>query len=127
VKASVEVPDAMDAFRLLQDELKKVREGAVQPPAPTMTFSKFAAQLFTDKVKAGDIKSASGRVKWAQTLEHHLLPAFGPLLVDQIRHADVARWRVSVAETINAGKYSPHSQRLARGAARDREGGGRAV
>ena len=60
-------------------------------------------------MKAGDIKSASGRVKWAQTLEHHLIPAFGPLMLDQIRHADAARWRVRVAETINAGTYSPHT------------------
>ncbi len=60
-------------------------------------------------MKAGDIKSASGRVKWAQCLEHHLIPAFGTLPVDQIRHADVATWRVQVAETINAGKYSPHT------------------
>jgi hypothetical protein len=107
VKFSVQVADAMEAFTLLQEELRRVREGASQPQAPMPTFSAFAAQLFEDKVKAGDIKSASGRVKWAQTLEHHLIPAFGPMLLDQIRHADAARWRVSVAETIAAGKYSP--------------------
>ena len=56
-----------------------------------------AASLFEDKVKACDIRSASGRVKWAQTLEHHLLPAFGSLLLDQIRHADIAKWRVRMA------------------------------
>ena len=46
--------------------------------------------ILPDMVKAGDIKSAAGRVKWAQTLEHHLIPAFGPLLLDRIRHADAA-------------------------------------
>jgi hypothetical protein len=45
----------------------------------------------------------------ALCLEHHLIPAFGPMLLDQIRHADLARWRVTVAETINAGTYSPHT------------------
>jgi hypothetical protein len=63
-----------------------------------------------DKVKAGDIKSAAGRVKWAQTpLEHHLIPAFGNLLLHHIRHADIAKWRVQVAETIAVGAYSPHT------------------
>src|SRR5580698_5468380 len=73
------------------------------------TFSAFAASLFEDEVEAGDIRSASGRVKWAQTLEHHLLPAFGSLLLDQIRHADIAKWRVRMAEKIHDGTYSPHT------------------
>ena len=109
VKFTVQGQDAMAAFTLLQDELKKVREGAKEPQAPTTTFSAFAASLFEDKVKAGDIKSASGRVKWAQCLEHHLLPAFGPLILGALRHADVAAWRVRMAEKINAGTYSPHT------------------
>jgi hypothetical protein len=79
------------------------------PATPMPIFSAFAASLFEDKVKAGEIKSAAGRVKWAQTLEHHLLPAFGPLLVDQIRHADVVRWRLRMAEKINKETYSPHT------------------
>jgi hypothetical protein len=77
--------------------------------APMPTFSAFAASLFEDKVKAGDIRSASGRVKWAQTLEHHLLPAFGPYLLDQLRHADIAQWRVQMAGKIHDGTYSPHT------------------
>jgi site-specific recombinase XerC len=109
VKFTVQGTDAMAAFTLLQEELAKVREGASQSAAPMTTFSAFAASLFTDKVKAGDIKSASGRVKWQQCLEHHLLPAFGPLILDQLRHADVAAWRVRMAEQINAGTYSPHT------------------
>ena len=109
VRFTTEVRDALAAFTLLQDELTKVRTGGTQSAAPMQTFSAFAASLFEDKVKAGDIKSASGRVKWQQCLEHHLIPAFGTLMLDQIRHADVARWRVQVAETINAGKYSPHT------------------
>jgi integrase len=109
VKFTVEAEDATEAFMRLQDALRRVREGASQPQAPMPTFSAFAASLFEDKVKAGDIKSAAGRVKWAQCLEHHLLPAFGNLLLDQLRHADVARWRVRMAEKINDGTYSPHT------------------
>ena len=109
VKFTTQALDAMEAFTLLQDEIRKVREGASQPQAPMQTFSAFASQLFADKVKAGDIKSASGRVKWAQVLEHHLIPAFGPIVLDQLRHADVAAWRVKMAEKINAGTYSPHT------------------
>jgi hypothetical protein len=40
---------------------------------------------------------------------HHLLPAFGSLLLDQIRHADIAKWRVRMAEKIHDGTYSPHT------------------
>jgi site-specific recombinase XerC len=109
VRFTTEVRDALEAFTLLQDELRKVRSGTAQQAAPMPIFSAFAASLFEDKVKAGDIKSASGRVKWAQCLEHHLIPAFGPMLLDQIRHTDVAQWRVRMAEKINAGKYSPHT------------------
>jgi integrase len=109
VRFNVEATDAIEAFTLLQSELKKVRTGETTSSAPMPTFSAFAASLFEDKVKAGDIRSASGRVKWAQTLEHHLLPAFGPTLMDTIRHADVARWRVRMAEKIQDGTYSPHT------------------
>ncbi len=109
IRYTMAARDAVEAFTLLQNELRKVREGASQPQAPMTTFSAFAASLFEDKVKAGEIKSASGRVKWAQALEHHLVPAFGPMLLDQIRHADVAKWRVRMAEKINAGAYSPHT------------------
>jgi integrase len=109
VKFTVQVADALEAFALLQEELKKVREGASQPAMPMPTFSAFAASLFEDKVKAGDIRSAAGRVKWAQVLEHHLIPAFGTLLLDQIRHADIVRWRVRMAEKINDQTYSPHT------------------
>ncbi|HEY4014286.1 MAG TPA: hypothetical protein VGM06_13175 [Polyangiaceae bacterium] len=107
VKINAQTQDAIEAFALLQQEVRKVRDGETPPVAAKPTFSAFAAQLFEDKVKAGDIRSASGRVKWAQTLEHHLIPAFGAMPVDRIRHADIVRWRVQVAETISAGKYSP--------------------
>ncbi len=107
VRFITQTQDALEAFMLLQEELRKVRTGETQQAAPMMTFSAFAARLFDDKVKGGDIRSASGRVKWAQTLEHHLLPAFGPMLFDQIRHADVSAWRVKMAVKINDGTYSP--------------------
>jgi len=107
VRFITQAQDALEAFLQLQEELRKVRTGETQQAAPMMTFSAFAAQLFDTKVKGGDIRSASGRVKWAQTLEHHLLPAFGPMLLDRIRHVDVAAWRVKMAEKINDGTYSP--------------------
>jgi integrase len=109
VRFVVQVPDAMAAFTCLQEEVAKVREGASRPQLLMPTFSAFAARLFEQKVTAGEIKSASGRTKWAQCLEHHLLPAFGPLALDQLRHADLAAWRVKMAEKINAGTYSPHT------------------
>ncbi|MGA2450350.1 MAG: hypothetical protein ABTD50_16880, partial [Polyangiaceae bacterium] len=109
VRFNVEVAEAFEAFTALQNELKRVRQGEAHPMTPMMTFSAFAASLFEEKVKAGDIKSAAGRKKWALALEHHLLPAFGPLIVDQIRHADIAQWRARIAEKINDETYSPHT------------------
>jgi len=107
VKFSVQARDALEAFTLLQEEIKKVKDGEANPATHMTTFSAFAALLFEEKVKTGDIKSASGRVKWGMVLEHHLLPAFGTLLLDQIRHAEIVRWRVRMAEKINDGTYSP--------------------
>lgn len=108
VRLNVEADDAISAFNLLHAELRKVRDGATAP-VPTTSFGEFATSLFEAKVKAGDLRSAAGRVKWAQALEHHLLPAFGQLRVDQIRHADVAQWRLRIGEKVTAGTYSPHT------------------
>jgi len=63
-------------------------------------------------VQTGEIKAASGRIKWQQCLENHLVPAFGSFPMDKIRHADVHAWRVRMAEKINAGEYSPHTGTL---------------
>jgi hypothetical protein len=94
--------DALVAFQELQAALLKVREGSRESPAKQSSkFSVFAVSLFDEKLKTGEIKSAAGREKWGMVLEHHLIPAFGEVRVDQIRHADGA--------SISAGMYSPNT------------------
>ena len=46
VRFNVEATDALEAFTLLQNELKKVRTGETSSCTPMPTFSAFAASLF---------------------------------------------------------------------------------
>jgi hypothetical protein len=108
IRFAVETTDAYEAYARLHDELKKASEPKA-PKEEIPTFSAFAASLFDAKVKTGEIKAASGRIKWAQCLTNHLCPAFGSFQMDKLRHADIHAWRVRMGEKINAGDYSPHT------------------
>ena len=74
--------------------------------SPRMRFAEFAAQLFEDKVKAGDIKSAAGRNKWVYTLKH-LVSAFGAHYMDRLHAEHVAAWRRAQAERVATKQYAP--------------------
>ena len=74
-----------------------------------MRFEEFAASLFEEKVKTGEIRSAAGRGKWATILECHLIPFFGELFLDRIRHEDIRKFRLLLAESINGETISPNS------------------
>lgn len=100
---------AREAYAVLTEELTRVREGALQAKPSTMRFAEFAASLFEEKVATGEIRSAAGRDKWATILENHLIPAFGELLLDQVRHDDVKKYRLDLAERIQHKAISPSS------------------
>ena len=113
-QAKFSVTDTDDptvAYERLQAALREIRDGVTDPvpqsAAPTMQFAEFAVSLMEERVKDGKIASASTRMKLASVLATHLIPAFGEMRMDTIRHLDIARWRSQVADRIHADDYAP--------------------
>jgi site-specific recombinase XerD len=108
VKLTLPDGDVLAGYLSLQEDLKKVREGsALEQVSAPITFAEFSVSLLERKVRSGEIKSFKGREKWGYMLKLHLLPFFGPFLLDQIRRADVERWKDELACLIHAGKLKP--------------------
>jgi integrase len=109
VKLTLADEDAAGAYRRLQEELDRLRsrEAVEERPSASICFAEYSVSLLERKVRRGEIRSAKGREKWGYMLELHLLPFFGPFQVDQIRRADVERWKDGQACLIHAGKLSP--------------------
>lgn len=63
--------------------------------------------MFKRKVELGKIRSPAGRAKWESVLETHLYPAFGDLLMDQLRSSDIKAWQSKTASKIKAGDMAP--------------------
>src|SRR4051812_48091526 len=103
----VEGTDALGAYRLLQQELDKIRSGKVEVARERIRFSEYAASLFERKVAKREINSAKTREKWEHILRRHLIPAFGDCFIDAIRRTDIEKWLTKVGGEVNAGKYSP--------------------
>jgi len=103
----VDTDDPTVAFERLQAALREIRDGATRVTAPTMQFADFAVSLMEERVKDGKIASAATRIKLASVLATHLIPAFGEMRMDTIRHLDIARWRSQVADRIHADDYAP--------------------
>lgn len=102
------VGKARDAFTWLQAELEKIRSGAVvEQPSSAPRFEAFAELVFKRKQELGKIRSAAGAAKWRSVLDKHLLPEFGPLLMDQFRSIDVKSWQSRIASKIKAGDMAP--------------------
>jgi integrase len=113
------LPDADEAtaFKWLADEKKKIRAGVVSEKLPKTRFAEFAASLFEHKVKVGDIRSGSGRQKWADILEHLIggttgksgqrARGFGEMYIDMITNTHLDTWKEDVAQLIAAGDYAP--------------------
>jgi hypothetical protein len=71
------------------------------------TFEAFARALFERKKLRRELRSAQSQQQWCSILEHHLLPAFGTTVVEDLRRARIEAWKDDVARRINAGEYSP--------------------
>ena len=110
--------DAPTALKWLTDEQARVREGVEAAPKLTLRFNEFAAQLFEQKVKVRDIKSAKGRHKWGGALEHLIkgtkgkksglyVRGFGDFYVHKLHISHVESWKAEMAELITAGDYAP--------------------
>ncbi len=101
--------DAATAYARLHEELDHVRQGA-SIETPRMRFAEYAASLMERKVREGRLNSAKSRERWASTLELHLLPFFGEIWVDEVRRADIQRWKDEVAAPkLHAEGYSPNT------------------
>lgn len=101
----LEARSAKQALELGQKILDAKLAAADRPVVPR--FGEFATRLFERKVATGEIKSASWRVKLASLLKCHLVPTFGAIYLDQLRRADVERWRTELGRAIVAGDIKP--------------------
>ena len=100
---------AVEAYNFLQEEIRKIKVGIADSQRPKLRLAEYAAQLVEHKVETGEIRSAATRRRWKSTLLNQILPAFGDYYMDQLRRADILRWRNQIAGAIAAGKYSPRS------------------
>jgi integrase len=108
VRKTLPDADAPGAYRVLDEELEKVRHGG-WTRTETTRFDAYAVLLLARKVATGEVKSAKTREKWGDVLEHHLFPAFGHLLIDQIRRADVEGWKAMIGKRVQAKQLSPNT------------------
>ena len=97
---------ADEARQWLVTEMAVVRTGS-KPEA--RRFDLYAAQVFERKVTDGTIRSVKTIDKWRGTLEHHLIPTFGNLMVEAIRPTHILAWRAALAAKIKEGEYSPRT------------------
>lgn len=107
ISKPVATKTAREALFILQKEVQKIKDGVVDEPATQTRFRDFAVSLLERKVQDGEVKSAMTRQKWGVTLEHHLCPAFGDILMDRLSRADIVAWREKVNGRVQAGELSP--------------------
>lgn len=107
VKLTLLEVDARRAYDVLQEELRKIRTGESRVEKTKIRFDAYAASLLERKVATGEIASAKTRELWGLVLEKHLLPRFGEFIVEEIRRADIERWRTDIGKQIQTGSYSP--------------------
>ncbi len=102
-----EVEEAHEALAWLRSEQSRIRRIVADDDKPSrIRFAEFAASLFQRKVEVGEIQSAASRERWANTLEHHLLPVFGEYLVDSITFSDLEDWRHHCGRLVDTGEYA---------------------
>jgi integrase len=118
--------DALAALQWLTLEKERVRAGGVLVEPRKMRFAEFATSLFARKVETREIRSAKGRQKWGNTLEHLIagtevietddsgaqigrkfVPGFGEMFLDKLGTVHVEEWRSGIARLIGAGDYAP--------------------
>lgn len=109
IRSQSEAENAQAAYLELQRRIEELRDGVEDPQISIPSFGEYAALLLARKVAKGEIKSASSRQKWAETLEHHLLPRFGRIFVDQLRKQDVEDWLADHGRAVRAKTLSPNT------------------
>lgn len=109
--------DAATALKWVKDEQARLRVGVRSAALPRTRFAEFAASLFEHKVAVGDIRSGSGRSKWADVLEHLIsgttgksgrhVEGFGEVFVEMITTEHIDQWKEGIGQLIAAGDYAP--------------------
>jgi hypothetical protein len=95
-RALPECRRAREAASVLEQELELIRTGAnAKVSTSPVSFAEWSATVFERKVQSGAIVSASGRAKWETILRLHLVPAFGPVLIDKLTHEDIQHWKIN--------------------------------
>jgi integrase len=72
-----------------------------------VTFADYARRIFERKVLRAELRSAKAKAQWRSILEHHLLPTFGQVAVQDLRRSTIETWKDEVARGIRSGDYSP--------------------
>lgn len=92
IDRTVQVATALEAA----NELARLKEEARQPPTQGRDaiplFSDYAVSVMERRLALGHIVSGETRRRWADVLEHWLLPTFGAMRLDTIRRLDVMDW-----------------------------------
>lgn len=121
VQIRMNLPDADpdEALRVLQDEVKRVRQGLKREEPEKIRFRDFSVSLLERKIDDGTIASAKSRQTWGFVLRHlwggetfqgrRDPDGFGDYFMDEIRRADVVAWRAKVAEQVKSGELSPRT------------------
>jgi hypothetical protein len=99
--------DAFGAYKTLQEELLKIREGGGWTPKARIRFSDYVVSLCERKIRKRKIRSAKSKEVWFNVLRVHLLPPFGDFFVDAIRRQDIDQWLDGAAKRVEDGDYSP--------------------
>jgi len=107
IRHLVDVPTAEAAFLELQRRVEDLRSGIDKRPTSIPSFGEFAASLLERKVAKGEIRSAKSRERWGNTLEHHLLPAFAGVFLDELRKQDIEGWLAEQGRAVQAKRHSP--------------------
>jgi integrase len=100
---------ALTAYAQLQQLIHDVKAGATEQPRQRLRFGDWAHQLFERRVRTAVLGSAFTRHSWRFVLKCHLLPAFGDFYMDQLRRADVIKWREELAELVACGTITPYT------------------
>jgi Phage integrase family len=103
-----------EALRVQMELRDEGRDRSADRTRSRLLWSEYTASLFEAKVAEGKLTSAASRERWANALSR-LVPAFGEMHVDDLRHADVVAWRDRVARWIREGMPSSRKRDIGTG------------
>jgi integrase len=89
------------------EEARQEASGRKARPRPR--FAEYAASLLERKAAGSDLKSAKSVERWSATLTQHLIPEFGEMFIDEIRRADIERWKAQLAAGMTRKVVHPNT------------------